>query len=171
MLGHREAGERDTRTSAGNFVHLPEDERGLRKYSRLFHFLVQVVSFTGSFTDTGKDRVAFVDSSHVADELLKQDGLPHSSAAEETYLSSLNERRNQVNDLDAGLKDRDLGGLLGERRGFAMNREACRSLNRLQSVNRVAKQVEHSPQNRLPHRHRNRRARVGYRHSSLHAIS
>ena len=60
----------------------------------------------------------------VVDELLNDDSLADAGAAEESDLSTLHERGNQVDDLDAGLEDFRLRLEIGEVRRLAVNRPA-----------------------------------------------
>ena len=52
----------------------------------------------------------------VADELLDDDRLAHAGAAEDADLAALGERADEVDDLEAGLEDLGLGGLVLEGR-------------------------------------------------------
>jgi hypothetical protein len=57
---------------------------------------------------------------HVVDQLHDDDGLPYSGASEQADFSALHERRDQVDDLDAGLEDLGLGLEVGELGRFPM---------------------------------------------------
>jgi hypothetical protein len=57
VLGDGEAGKSDTGTSARRLVHLAEDEGDFRftlevDDTGFNHFVVQIITLTGSFTDT-----------------------------------------------------------------------------------------------------------------------
>ncbi len=64
----------------------------------------------------GEHRHAGVLLGDVADQLLDDDRLADAGAAEDADLAALLERADQVDDLEAGLEDLDLGRLLVERR-------------------------------------------------------
>ena len=49
-------------------------------------------------------------------------GLPHAGAAEQPDLPPLGVRSQQVDDLDPGLENLDIGRLVLERRGMPVNR-------------------------------------------------
>lgn len=61
VLSNGKTGEADTGTSAGGLVHLTVHKGGLGTllvdldHTRLDHFVVEIVSFSGSLTDTGED--------------------------------------------------------------------------------------------------------------------
>ena len=79
----------------------------------------------------------------VVDQLLNEDGLAHAGAAEQADLAALCIRADQVNDLDAGLKDLGAGLLLLIRRRFAVDGPAgVDVLGHGPVVDRVAEEVE-----------------------------
>ena len=61
----------------------------------------------------------------VVDELHDDDRLADAGAAEQAGLAALGVRREQVDDLDAGLEDLDAGRLLHERRCRPVDRQAA----------------------------------------------
>ena len=71
---------------------------------RLDHFTQEVVSFTGSFTDSSKNREAVTSFRDVVDEFHDENRLADSRTAEQTDLSSSEEGLNEVDDLDTGLE-------------------------------------------------------------------
>ena len=80
----------------------------------LLHFDPEVVPLAGPLADAGEDRVAAVLHGHVVDELLDDDRLAHARAAEEADLAALEERLDEVDDLDPGLEHLEPGALLVE---------------------------------------------------------
>src|SRR3989344_5749794 len=112
MFRHREARERDACACARDFIHLPEHESRLREYSRFLHLFVKVVPLSSSLADTGEHRVALVNGRDISNKLLQEDSFTNTSTAEESYLSALDERTNEVDDFDAGFENGDFGGLL-----------------------------------------------------------
>ena len=107
VLGHRQAREADAQARAGRLVHLAEDERGLLDHARLGHLAPEVVALARALAHAGEDGEALVLGGDVADQLLDEDGLAHSGAAEEADLAALHVGREQVDHLDAGLEDLD----------------------------------------------------------------
>ena len=116
VLGHGQPGQADPLAGAGRLVHLAEDEGGLGDDARLGHLVDQVVALAAALADAGEDRHAGVLLGDVADQLLDDDGLADAGPAEDADLAALLERADQVDDLEAGLEDLDLGRLLVERR-------------------------------------------------------
>ena len=74
--------------------------------------MVKVVALTGTLADAGEHGVAAVGLGDVIDELHDDHGLAHASAAEGTDFTTLSEGRDEIDDLDAGLKDVGLGILI-----------------------------------------------------------
>ncbi len=91
-LCHRKARESDARASAGNFIHLTEHERGFFEDARFLHFVIEVVAFTYTFTDSGEYGIAAVFGCDVVDEFLNENGLADACTTEETDLATLDER-------------------------------------------------------------------------------
>ncbi len=115
-LGHREGRQRDAETGTGRLVHLAEDHAGLLDDGTigladlgLLHFQPQVVPLAGPLADAGEDREAAVRAGDTGDEFGQNDGLAQSGSAEQPGLAAADERRQQVDDLDAGLEDFRLG--------------------------------------------------------------
>jgi hypothetical protein len=97
----------------------------------------------------------------VSDQLLDEDRLAQSGAAEQADLAALDEGGDQVHDLEAGLEDLDRRNELTELRRVAVDRPALpvrRSAVHL--VDRLADHVPEAAERRIPDRHRDRRARV-----------
>jgi hypothetical protein len=107
----------------------------------------------------------------VVDQLLDEHRLADAGAAEQSDLAAFHERRDQVDDLDAGLEHLQLGRLLLERRRFAVNGPALLRQDRsVWKINRLSEDVHHPSERRRAHRHRNRGARIHGVHSALHAV-
>ncbi len=111
VIGER--GERDAQTRAGRFVHLAVNQRDLGLAEVLLvddagfaHFVVKIVAFAGALTDAGEHGVTTVRLGDVVDEFHDDDGLADAGAAERADFAALDERADQVDDLDAGLEDR-----------------------------------------------------------------
>ena len=122
VLGHRQAGQRDALAGAGRLVHLAEDHDGLGDDAGLGHLGDQVVALAAALADAGEHGVARVLLGDVADELLDDDRLADAGPAEDADLAALLERADEVDDLQPGLEDLDIGRLLVERRSGAVDR-------------------------------------------------
>jgi hypothetical protein len=111
------------------------------------HLVVQIVTLSGSLTDTGEDGVTSVSLGDVVNELcgsrrtsaiafflhrkidmppvpeltLNQDGLSDTGTTEQTNLSSSGVRSQQVDDLDTGLQNLGDDRLVNERRSVGVD--------------------------------------------------
>ena len=146
------AGQADPLAGAGRLVHLAEDEGRLGDDARLGHLVDEVVALAATLADAGEDRDAGMLLGDVPDQLLDDDRLAHAGAAEDADLAALLERADQVDDLEAGLEDLDLGRLLVEGRGAPVDREVDVGDDRALAVDRVAQDVEDATEGRLADR-------------------
>ena len=78
--------------------------------------MVQVVTLTGTLTYAGEYGISSVLGSDITDQFLDQYGLAYSGTAEQTDLTTLLIRAEQVNDLDTGLQQLCVRRLLCEGR-------------------------------------------------------
>jgi len=136
--------------------------------------VVQIVTLSGSLTDTGKDRVTSVSLGDVVDQLcthartnhnrsaqppfvlpnttpvlareltLNQHGLSDTSTTEQTNLSTTSVRGQKVDDLDTSLQDLGDDGLVDKRRGVGVDRSLLDSLDRASVVNGLTDDVHDS---------------------------
>ena len=127
----------------------------------LLHLEVEVVALAGPLAHAAEDRLAAVALGHVVDQLHDHDRLAHAGAAEQADLAALHERRDQVDDLDAGLEDRGLGLEVDELRASRGGSATARCSPGIggAAVHRLAEHVEDPAQRRGPDRHRDRRRR------------
>ena len=88
----------------------------------LDHFIIEVVALTCAFAHAREHGDAAVQLGDVVDQLHDDDGLADAGAAERADLAALEERADEVNDLDAGGENLRAGGLVHQRRGGAVNR-------------------------------------------------
>src|SRR6185437_4799418 len=120
---------------------------------------------------TAEHGLAAVSLGDIVDEFHDDDGLADARAAEESDLAALDEWRNQIDDLDAGLEELRLGLEVHEARTRAVNRPARRiGGNGRTIVHRLAEHVENAPQRRFAHWHRNRRSGIHHGHATLDAV-
>ena len=66
--------------------------------------MVEVVAFAGALAHTGKHGQAAVRLGNVVDQLHHVHGLAHTCTTKQADLAAFGERADQVNHLDAGLK-------------------------------------------------------------------
>ena len=90
--------------------------------------------------------------SNVPDELSDENGFPYSSTTKETYLSTLWDRADEVDNFNTCFKDFSAGCLLGESRCFAVDGIGFGGLHFTCVINRVSGNVEHSPKHPFAYR-------------------
>ena len=127
--------------------------------------MVEVVTFTGTFTDTGKHGVATVSLSDVVDEFHHVDGLAHTGTAEQTDLATLGERADQVNNLNAGFEQIHGRAQFVELRSFTMDRAAFIFADGTAVINGTAEHVHDAAEGLVTDRHRD----AGTGRANLHA--
>ena len=116
IFGHGQAGQTDAETDGRRLVHLAEDHDGFIDNAGCFHFIPEVVAFTGPFTDAGENGETAVFGGDVADKFLDNDGFTDSGAAVGADLAAFGERRDQVNDFQPGFQQLGGGFLLDKGR-------------------------------------------------------
>ena len=117
--------------------------------------MVQIVSFTGSLTDSSKHGVTTVVLRNVVDELHDDDSLADTRTTEETNFTSLGVRSKQVHDLDTS--DQDLLGLslLSEKRSRSVDWSLGLGLDRSLLIDRLANNVQNAAKSFWTDRHLN----------------
>ena len=128
VFRHRQGGQGHAQTGAGRLVHLSVYQ-GHLGFLRLFqinhagfyHFIVQVVPFTGAFPHPRKDGEAAARLGNVVDEFHDEHGLAHPRAAEGADFAAFQERADEVDYFDARFQHFRAGGLLVQRRSAAVN--------------------------------------------------
>ena len=120
IFGDGQARQRDAHARARRLVHLAVDQRALGAFAAallvdaaLDHLVIEVVAFAGALADAGEHGITAVRLGDVVDQLHDQHGLADARAAEQADLAALGVRREQVDDLDAGLEDLRFRRLLG----------------------------------------------------------
>ena len=120
----RQASEADAQTRARRFRHLPVNQSGAGFFriagnndASFLKFQPQVISFASTLADACEDGNAAVLHGDVVDQFLNEDGLADAGAAEQSDFAALQEGLNQVDDLDAGLKHFESGGLIQQAEG------------------------------------------------------
>jgi hypothetical protein len=147
VLRNRQTGEGDTGTGTRGLVHLAEDQGHLGLAIKLndgglLHFVVQIVTLTGTLTDTSEDGVTTVGLGDVVDELLNKHSLADTGTTEETDLSTTSVRGEKVDDLDTGNQNLSSGRLLDELRGVGMDGQELVGLDRTTLINGVTGDIE-----------------------------
>ena len=106
----------------------------------------------------------------VADQLLDEDGLAHSRAAEQANLAALGVRGEQVDDLDARLEDLARRREVLDARCRTVDRPALLGLDVAALVDRLAEQVEDASERVAPDRDGDRPAGVAHLGAAREAI-
>ena len=96
--------------------------------------------------------------SDVVNQLLDKDCLADTGASEQTSLTTLGQRRDQVDNFDTGFEDFSFIGLFGQRRRLAVNRRPLGAFGNLAAVDWFANYVEHATLRVLANRYTDRRA-------------
>ena len=156
ILRHRKSGQPHAHSCPGRFVHLAEHHHGLLNHSGLCHFMIQIIALSGPFPDAGEDRISAVFRRNIGDQLLNQNGLAYSRAAEQPNLAALLIRAEQINHLDSGFQNFRARGLLQKFRRPSVNRSPGGCGRRRHSINRLSQNIEHSSKRFVSYRHRNR---------------
>ena len=169
-LGHRQTGQRDAQTVARGLVHLTEHHRHLVENVRVLHLVIEVVALAGTLTHAGKHRQTAVLLSDVVDELHHVHGLAHTGATEQTHLTALGERANQVDHLDAGFQQIDGRRQFVKLRGRLVDLAALIGADRTSFVDRPTQHVHDAAQSGLTDRHRDALARAVHSHTALEAV-
>jgi peptide chain release factor 1 len=105
VLGHGERGQRDPEPGTRRLIHLTEHQRGLGDDAGLGHLQEEVVTFAGALPDPSEHRHAAEVLRNAIDHLLDQHRLTDPGSTEQADFATLHVRGQQVDDLDAGLKD------------------------------------------------------------------
>jgi hypothetical protein len=103
--------------------------------------VVQIVTLTGSLTDTSEDGVTTVSLGDVVDELLNEHSLADTGTTEETNLSTTGVGGKKIDDLDTSDENLSGSGLLDELGGFLVNGQALVRLDGATLVNGVTSDV------------------------------
>ena len=147
------ASKTNAKTCSRRLVHLAIDQAGLVDNARIAHLEEQVGSLTGTLAYTGEYRSTTMLLSEVVDEFLNDNGLTNTSAAEQTRLATLDEGLDQVDRLDAGLKDLGSSGELVISRCRTMDRHPLFDVGHGLAVNWLAYHIPNTTQGLRTNRH------------------
>jgi hypothetical protein len=76
------------------------------------HFMIEIISFTGTLTNTGEEGKTTMPLGDVVDQFHDDNCLADAGTTECADLTALGEGTDQINDLDAGFKNLGLGVLI-----------------------------------------------------------
>ncbi len=127
---------------------------------RLDHLVIEVVALAGALADAGEHRIAAVRFGDIVDEFHDEHGLADAGAAEEADFAALGIRREEIDDLDAGLENLRFRRLIGVGGRRLMDRPARRRIDRPRLIDRLTDDVHDTAERRVADRHADRVAGV-----------
>lgn len=147
VLSNGKTSKGDTGTGTRRLVHLTEHQGDLGLAIKLndgglLHFVVQIITLTGTLTDTAEDGVTTVSLGDVVDKLLNEDSLADTGTTEQTNLTTTGVGGKQIDDLDTSDENLGRGGLVSELRGVGVDRQELVRLDGTTLVNGVASDVD-----------------------------
>src|SRR5438034_1055802 len=111
---------------------------------RLGHLLIEIAALPGALADPGEYRHATVELGDVVDQFHDNDGLAHAGPAKRADLAALQERTDQINDLDAGGQHLWRSRLVHEGGRRAVDRIVFLRRDRSALIHRVTADIEDS---------------------------
>ena len=106
--------------------------------------MVEVVTFTGTFTHTSEHGITTVSLSDVVDQLHHVHRLTHTGATKEANLTTLSERADQVDHFDTSFQQFDGSGEFIKFRGFTVNFARFFCANFATVVNRTTEHIHNA---------------------------
>jgi hypothetical protein len=103
--------------------------------------MVQIVTLTGTLTDTGENGVTTVSLGDVVNQLLNEHGLTDTGTTEETNLTTTSVGGKKVNNLDTSDENLSSGGLLSELGSLSVDGGILGGLDGATLVNGVTSDV------------------------------
>uniref|UniRef100_A0A182N3R5 Transcription initiation factor TFIID subunit 8 n=1 Tax=Anopheles dirus TaxID=7168 RepID=A0A182N3R5_9DIPT len=166
VLGHSETGQGDTGTGARRLVHLAVHQRHLRRLvlqrddTTLNHLVVQIVTLAGALSDAGEHGVTTVRLGHVVDQLHDKYGLADTGTTEQTDLTALGVRGQQIHHLDARYQDLLLDAHLDELGRLGVDGRRQVRVDRATLIDRLADHVDDTAERFRTHGDTDRRTGV-----------
>jgi peptide chain release factor 1 len=149
VLSNGKTSKSDTGTGSRGLVHLTEDKSDLGltlkvNDTSLLHLTVQIVTLTGSLTDTGENRETTMGLGNVVNQLLNENGLTDTGTTEETNLTTTGVGGKEIDNLDTSLKNLSGGRLLSEGGGLSVDGKVLSSLNGSTLIDGLTNDVDNS---------------------------
>ena len=132
----------------------------------------QVITFTGTLTNTSENRNATVVLSNTLNHFLNQNGLAHACATEEADLATLNIWGEQIDNLDARFEHLRTGLKLVECRRLAVNGPALGDFQMFTwlKVQDLTGHVENVTLRDVAYRNRDRSTGIGDNRTTNHTV-
>jgi peptide chain release factor 1 len=169
VLGDGETSQGNTGTGTWGLVHLTEDQSDLGVTIKLddtglLHLVVQIVTLTGTLTDTTENGVTTVGLGNVVlhhvsspifhfvrfgisyNQLLNEHGLTDTGTTEQTNLTTTGVGGEKVDNLDTGDENLSLGGLVDECGRIGVDGSELGGLDGTTLVNGVTSDVDDTAQ-------------------------
>src|SRR6516164_1162631 len=165
MFGDGQRGEPGAPARPGRLVHLAEYQCRALEHTGPSELEQQLVPLARTLAYTGKDRDPGVALDGCSDQLHNQHGLADPGAAEHRRLAAGDQRREQIDDLDAGVEDLARAALTLKRRRRGVYGPALYlGGERRTAIGRLTDRVEQPAEHRRSDRRADRRAeRAGAR--------
>jgi hypothetical protein len=150
VLSDGESGKSDTGSGTWGLVHLSVDEGGLGAVTLdiddtgFNHFVVEIVTFTGSLADTSEHGVTTMSLSDIVNELHDEDGLSDTGTTEESNLSSSGVGSEEIDNLDTSNEEISTVTLLSEGRRVSVNGSVLISVNGTTLIDGLSNNIDNS---------------------------
>ncbi|GBE59641.1 cellobiose phosphorylase [Babesia ovata] len=167
VLGHGQTSKGNTCPGTWRFVHLAVHQCGLGSgevksavlqlaaldNAGLHHLVVKLITLPGAFSDTGKHGETTVLLGDVVNQFHNQHCFTDTGTTEQTDLTTLSVRSQQIDDLNTGDQKRFVGALVAERHGLAVNRQTLGVGDGSATVQGVTRDVHDTAQGGLADGH------------------
>ena len=132
----------DTHTSSRWLIHLSEYQGCFLQYSGFFHLCPEVVTLTGTLSNSCKNGISAMLCCNVTDQFLNQHGLTYTGTTEQTNLTTFCIRSKKVDNFNTCLKDLYYRALILECRRLSVDYPFFRICNRLFVINCLAEYIK-----------------------------
>ena len=167
---HGKSRQANTHSGSGGLVHLSEHHGGFIDNTGLSHFVIKVVSFTGTLSHTGKYGISAMLCGNVTDKLLDQYGFSYSCTAEEADLSAFLIRAEKVYHLDAGFQHLCGSCLFFKTGSFSVDGPMLHIRGSLFIIDGITNNIKHTSQSLFPYRYGDRTACTDGFHTSDQSV-
>jgi hypothetical protein len=133
--------------------------------------MIQVVTFTCTFTNTGEHRETIVSFGNIIDKLHDQHGLTDTCTTEQTDLTTLAVRFKEVNHLNTGIQNLCADRKIIERRCRLMDRTEIIAVKSRETVNCITDNVKKTTLHLRTGGNSDRTFKIIHSDTSLQAIS
>ena len=170
LLGHGQASQCYAQTVSRRLVHLTVNQCHFVQNVGVLHLVVEVVTLTSTLTHTGEHGITAVLDGDVTDQFHHVYGFAYTGTTEQTNFTTLGERANQVDNLDAGFQQVIAARLFSERRRCTVDAPTLVGGDWASFVDRVAQYVHDPAQGRFTDWYGDGCARIGNFQTALQAL-